>query len=246
MNKTAVVSGASRGIGLAIAQMLAIKGYNLVLSARKISEDILALQEKYGDKVRFVSANIASSDDRRKIVDVANCFGDVDLLVNCAGVAPLNRKDMLEISETDYDYVMDINLKGSFFLTQSIGEIMRKNKSGRIVNIGSISADAVSVNRAEYCISKAGIRMMTQLFAMRLAAENIGVFEISPGVIDTDMIAVVKEKYLALASDGLIPTKRLGLPSDVAKAVEAIADGMLDYATGTVIRCDGGLHILSL
>lgn len=247
MNKTAIVTGASRGIGYAIAQTLLNEGYNVVISARKMNDNLQELERIHTDKCIVCLADIAIQSDRDKIVTTATeSFGGIDLLVNNAGVAPLVRKDMLDITMEDYDYVTDINLKGTFFLTQQVAKIMQQVQRGRIVNIGSVSSESVSVNRAEYCISKAGISMITKLFAVRLAEYNIGVFEIRPGVIQTDMIATVKDKYQALAEEGVIPAKRLGTPQEVADAIKAIEQGMLDYATGTVINCGGGMHIPTL
>lgn len=247
MIKTAIVTGASRGIGFEIAKMLLEKGYNVVVSARNINENIENLINEYDGSVFFVQGDIGSASGRNAIVTAAiEKYSRIDLLVNNAGVAPRVRRDMLEIEEDDYDYVMNINLKGSYFLTQSAANEMIKSGGGRIVNIGSISSNTVSLNRAEYCISKAGVHMMTQLFAARLAQYNIPVIEICPGVIDTPMIEKVKDKYDKLAENGVIPAKRLGTPSDIANAVAAVADGKLDYATGTVIQCDGGMHIASL
>ncbi len=247
MHKTAIVTGGSRGIGFEIAKALLEKDYNLVISARNRNDALEALAGTYGNRVALVPSDIGAADGRARIVKAAlENYGRIDLLVNNAGVAPRVRKDMLAISEDDYDYVMNINLKGTYFLTQSVANEMLQAGGGRIINIGSISSDTVSLNRAEYCMSKAGVHMMTQLFAARLAPYHIPVIEISPGVIDTPMIEKVKERYNQLAEDGVIPAKRLGAPKDIANAVEAVADGKLDYATGTVIRCDGGLHIASL
>lgn len=247
MKRTAIVTGASRGIGYAIAQMLLSEGYNVVISARKMNENLQELASSNAGRCSICLADIAIESDREKIIATAvERFGGVDLLVNNAGVAPLVRKDMLDITIEDYDYVTDINLKGTFFLTQQVAKVMQSAQRGRIVNIGSVSSESVSVNRAEYCISKAGISMITKLFAVRLAADNIGVYEIRPGVIDTDMIAKVRDKYQSLADNGIIPSKRLGTPQEVADAVKAIEQGMLDYATGTVINCGGGMHIPTL
>lgn len=247
MSNTAIVTGGSRGIGLEIVKALLKKDYNVVISSRSINADVEALINEYGKRVSFVPSDIGCAKDRNEIVNTAvERYGGVTLLVNNAGVAPRVRKDMLEIGEDDYDYVMDINLKGAYFLTQAVAKLMIKAGEGRIINTGSISSNTVSLNRAEYCMSKAGVSMMTRLFAVRLAEYNIPVIEIAPGVIDTPMIEKVKDKYNALAENGTIPAKRLGMPSDIAKAVEAVADGKLDYATGTVIRCDGGLHISTL
>ena len=153
---------------------------------------------------------------------------------------------MLDITEEDFDYLIDINLKGTFFVSQKAASLMGGEKAGRIINICSVSADTVSVNRAEYCISKAGISMVTQLFAVRLAERNIGVFEIRPGIIETDMTEAVKEKYQKMIENGLTPTARMGKPEDVAKCVISIARGDFDFCTGTVIHADGGLHIRRL
>lgn len=247
MGNTAIVTGGSRGIGIEIVKALLNKDYNVVFTARSKNENVEAILSTYGKRVTFISADIGSAEGRAQIIKAAlENYGKINLLVNNAGVAPKVRRDMLEISEADYDYVMDINLKGAYFLTQSAANEMVKAGEGRIINIGSISSDTVSLNRAEYCMSKAGVHMMTQLFAARLAQYNIPVIEISPGVIDTPMIEKVKDKYNKLAEDGIIPAKRLGTGEDIANAVEAVADGRLDYATGTVIRCDGGLHIAAL
>lgn len=153
------------------------------------------------------------------------------------------RKNILEITEDDFDYVMNINLKGTYFMTQAVAKVMQNQNGGYIINTGSISAETVSLNRGEYCISKAGIGMITKLFAVDLATANIKVFEIRPGVIDTDMISSVKEKYNAMAQEGKIPAGRIGQAYDYAKAVLSILSGGLDYATGTVIECGGGMHI---
>lgn len=247
MRKTAIITGANRGIGLATAKLLLEHNYCTVLCARKSSEEIHRLAEIYPNELCFISADIAKPEDRTRILtETIQKFGRLDILVNNAGVAPRNRKDMLEIDEQDFDYVMDINLKGTYFLSQEAAKLIQQQEKGYIINTGSISADTVSLNRAEYCISKAGIRMLTQLFAARLAEYHIGVFEISPGVIDTDMISPVRDKYMELALNGTIPARRLGLPEDMAKIVLSIANGYLDYSTGTVIHCGGGLHISSL
>lgn len=245
ISKTAVITGASRGIGLEIAKELLEKEYFCVLTARNMNDNLLALASKYGDKCLIKTLDISLSGDRERLIkEIVNKRGSVDILVNNAGVAPKVRKDMLDIVEEDFDYVLDINLKGTYFITQAMAKIM--NTGGKIICIGSISAESVSVNRAEYCIAKAGISMITSLFAVRLAERAIAVFEVRPGVIDTEMINSVKEKYNTLANDGVIPAKRLGTPTDVAKIVEALASGAFDYATGSIIECGGGLHIKSL
>lgn len=245
MIKTAVVTGASRGIGLEIAKALLDNNYYCVVTARNMNDNLLALTSKYGDKCTVKIMDISISSDRESLVsDIVGKFGAIDVLVNNAGVAPRTRKDMLDIAEEDFDYVIDINLKGTYFVTQSLSKIM--NLGGKIINIGSVSAESISTNRAEYCIAKAGISMITSLFAVRLAEKEISVFEVRPGVIDTDMINSVRDKYNALASNGVIPTRRLGRSADVASIVISLASGSFDYATGSIIECGGGLHIKTL
>lgn len=244
MKKTALITGASRGAGFSVASALCEAGYNTVLCARRRNERTDAFVDSHRDSALFATADIASASDREKLLEAAvSRFGRLDILVNNAGTAPRVRKDMLEITQEDFDYVMNVNLKGTYFLTQAASRLIMKNGGGYIIFVGSISSDAVSFNRAEYCISKAGIHMLARLFAARLAENNIGAFEISPGVIDTDMISSVREKYKRMADEGKIPARRLGVPEDVAKLVLAIASGALDYSTGTTIHCDGGLHI---
>lgn len=244
MKKTTIITGSARGIGFETAKELSKNGFNVVLCARHSNTETESFIKSNPDTALFVTADISEAADRNKIItETLDMFGSVDVLVNNAGVAPRERKDMLDITEKDYDYVMDINLKGTYFMAQSVAKIMQKQGSGYIINTGSVSADTVSLNRAEYCISKAGISMLTKLFAVRLAPENIKVFEIRPGIIDTDMIAPVKEKYNTLAENGKIPSGRLGSAGDYAKAVMSVLSGGLDYATGTVIECGGGMHI---
>jgi len=250
----AIVTGASRGIGKAIAIELAALGFDLVLN--RVQQTPIQTQkelEALGARCEFVPANISLAKDRKKIVDVAkNKFGRTDFLVNNAGVAPLKRMDILEATEESFDRVIGINLKGPYFLTQLVANWMIEQKKQnparpfRIVNIGSISAYTSSPSRGEYCISKAGVSMMTKLYADRLAEYNIGVFEISPGIVETDMTSAVKDKYDKLIAEGLTPIRRWGKPEDVAKAVGAIAEGRLDFSTGTVINVDGGFHLRRL
>ena len=250
----AIVTGASRGIGRAIAIELAKLGYDLVINRVKQEPPQTQKEvEELGAQCEFVQADIACAEDRSRLVaSTKSRFGKCDLLVNNAGVAPLKRLDILEATEESFDRVMGINLKGPYFLTQLVANWMIEQKkqnpqrSFRIVNISSISAYASSPSRGEYCISKAGMSMMTRLYADRLAEYNIGVFEISPGIIATDMTSAAKEKYDKLIADGLTPIKRWGQPEDVAKAVGAIAEGRLDFCTGQVINVDGGFHLKRL
>ena len=258
----ALVTGGSRGIGRAIAVELAGLGFDLVIAHYDLADgkidDSAAGQARQaivdaGATCEAIPVNIADADGREKLVAfVRETFGRCDLLVNNAGVAPTQRLDVLEATEDSYDRVMAINLKGPYFLTQAIANWMIEQTQAdadrccRIVNISSISAYTASPSRGEYCLSKAGVSMMTKLFATRLADEGIGVFEIRPGIIATDMTAAVKDKYDTLIADGLTPIRRWGQPEDIAAAVGAIAEGRLDFATGQVLNLDGGFHIRRL
>ena len=259
----AIVTGASRGIGKAIAKELASLDYELVVNyfdftpqgepdesfAQQTQKEI----ENLGAQCKILRGDVSRTEDRTQLVDFTKSeFGRADLLVNNAGVAPIKRTDILEASEESFDRVMGINLKGPYFLTQLVANWMIQQKtqhpdrSFRIVNISSASAYASSPNRGEYCVSKAGVSMMTKLYADRLAEYGIGVFEIRPGIIATDMTSVVKDKYDKLIAEGVTPIKRWGRPEDVAKAVGAIAQGRLDFSTGEVINIDGGFHLRRL
>jgi NAD(P)-dependent dehydrogenase (short-subunit alcohol dehydrogenase family)/2,4-dienoyl-CoA reductase-like NADH-dependent reductase (Old Yellow Enzyme family) len=254
----AVVTGASRGIGKAIAVELAGLGYNIVINYFDFKDgqpdDSAALQtQKEITGCKIFRGDISKAEDRKQLVEfVKKNFGRCDMLVNNAGVAPAKRVDILEATEDSFDRVMNINLKGPYFLTQLVANWMIEQKKQnpernfRICSTGSMSAYTSSPARGEYCISKAGIGMMTMLYADRLAEFNIGVFEIRPGIIMTDMTSVVKEKYDKLIAEGITPIKRWGLPEDVAKAVGAIAEGRLDFSTGQVINVDGGFHFRRL
>lgn len=243
----AVVTGGTRGIGLAIAKALIAKNFSVIISSRSIGEEAKKMIEEYPENVFFFSADISNESDINALVSFAkDKFGAIDLLVNNAGVAPKERKDILEITSGDFDYVTDINLKGTFFVTQKFVPLLAESGNARIVNISSMSAYTASVNRGEYCIAKAGISMITKLFAARLADMGISVIEIRPGIIETDMTAKVKEKYEAMIADGITPIKRMGKPEDVAKCVAAVAEGNFDFCTGTVIDCDGGFSVRCL
>ena len=244
MSKTVIITGSARGMGFETAKLLNKNGYNVVLCARHSNDNVENFVKNHSDTALFVPTDISISKDRENVISKAfEKFGAVDALINNAGVAPKKRKNILEITEDDFDYVMNINLKGTYFMTQAVAKVMQNQNGGYIINTGSISAETVSLNRGEYCISKAGIGMITKLFAVDLATDNIKVFEIRPGVIDTDMISSVKEKYNAMAQEGKIPAGRIGQAYDYAKAVLSILSGGLDYATGTVIECGGGMHI---
>ncbi|HVU19071.1 MAG TPA: 3-ketoacyl-ACP reductase [Candidatus Didemnitutus sp.] len=250
MKKIALVTGGTRGIGFGIAEKLAAEGWDLVINGvREENEarDSLTALRSTGRNVVYARGDVGSADGRTSILSAARKLGALNLLVNNAGVAPKVRADVLETSEESYDRVVDTNLKGAYFLTQAVARDMvaaRRTDPGHraaIVNISSISATVVSVNRGEYCIAKAGLAMLTQLFAARLGAEGIPVYEVRPGVIKTDMTAGVTEKYDRLIEQGLMVQPRWGLPSDVGLAVAAIARGDFPYSTGQVFMVDGGM-----
>jgi len=250
----AIVTGASRGIGRSVAVELASLGYDLVINrVQEQQPDVLEEAGGLGARCEFAPGNVAEAEVRAGIVELAKAkFGRCDLLVNNAGAAPVKRLDLLEATEESFDRVLGINLKGPYFLTQLVANWMIEQRKLdprrplRIINIGSISAYTSSPSRGEYCISKAGIAMMTKLYADRLAEYEIGVFEISPGIIETDMTAAVKEKYDRLIADGLWPIRRWGQPEDVARAVAAIVLDYFPFSTGQRIDVDGGFHIRTL
>src|SRR6187431_467508 len=260
MSKVALVTGGSRGIGFGIAEKLAAEKWDLVINGVREEAAVaepLAILRKYGVKVGYAQGDVGSTAGRAAIVAATKSFlsalspqlSDVNLLVNNAGVAPKVRADLLETSEESYDYVVNTNLRGVFFLTQAFARDMVAAKkadpafSGMIVNITSVSATMVSINRGEYCVAKAGLSMMSQLFAARLGAEGIPVYEVRPGVIKTDMTAGVTAKYDKLIADGLFVQPRWGFPEDVGKAVAGLARGDFPYSTGQVIMVDGAMTI---
>jgi 3-oxoacyl-[acyl-carrier protein] reductase len=255
-SKVAIITGGGRGIGRGIVLALAQAGWQVAFSYRGNSEAAQATLnevEALGVEGLAIQADVASGTDRARLINtVLEKFGGIDLLVNNAGMAPRQRVDLLEMSEASYDEVLANNLKGPFFLTQQVARIMLEqqrdepDKMPVIVNIGSISADTSSLNRGEYCISKAGMGMMTLLFADRLAGSAIRVYEVRPGIIETDMTAGVKEKYDQKIEAGLLPIRRWGQPADIARIVVALADGVLAYSTGEVINVDGGFHLRRL
>lgn len=255
-SRVALVTGGSRGIGRGIAVALAAKGWSVVVNYRgnaRAAEETMDLIWQMGGGAFAVQADIGSARDRERMIEqILTEYGRLDLLVNNAGMAPRQRLDILETTEESYDEVLATNLKGPFFLTQLVARNMIELlKSGAvenpaIINIGSMSAYTSSPSRSEYCISKAGMGMMTLLFADRLATEGINVYEVRPGIIETDMTSVVKGKYDKLIGEGLTPIRRWGQPDDVAKVVLAIAEGYLPYSTGEVINVDGGIHFKRL
>ncbi|MCI8386854.1 MAG: 3-ketoacyl-ACP reductase [Clostridiales bacterium] len=249
---TAIVTGASRGIGRGISLLLAEKGYKIIAvgtrEADSVSEYVTELTSLSPESI-YVAADISKSECRQKILDEATKLGGFDILINNAGCAPLVRQDLLEMSEESLDRLLSINLKGTFFLSQAAAKQLIKRETyahKMIINITSISADTSSINRGEYCISKAGLSMVTKLFADRLAEYGINVYELRPGIIETDMTACVKDKYMNMINGGLLPIKRMGQPEDIAKAVFALCEGYFSYTTGSVMNIDGGFTLSRL
>lgn len=255
MKKTAIVTGSSRGIGFAIARRLGLDGYNIVMVATGAQEKNQAAIDELraqGIDCAYAQANIGEAAGRQHILDTAlSAFGRVDALINNAGVAPKNRADLLEMSEESFDRVVGINTKGNMFLTQLVAKQMISQepldgRKGVIVNVSSCSAVVSSTNRGEYCVSKAGVSMLTTLYADRLASEGILVNEVRPGVIATDMTSTVQGKYDALIAQGAFPIARWGTPEDVAGAVSLLCSDRLRYTTGNYLDVDGGFHIQRL
>ena len=253
MNKTALITGGSRGIGFGIALELANAGYDLAINGVReesgITDALETLRAK-GGQVLYVRGDVGDPAQREQIIEkTMGEFGRLNVLVNNAGIAPLQRNDLLEATEESYDRVLNINLKGPYFLTQlaarHLVEQTRKDPGFEacIINVSSISATVASVNRGEYCISKAGVSMATRLWAVRLGEYNIPVYEIQPGIIKSDMTRAVQEKYDRLLEQGLCVEKRWGLPEDVGKVALSMASGLLPYSTGQVVVVDGGLSI---
>jgi 3-oxoacyl-[acyl-carrier protein] reductase len=239
----AIVTGASRGIGRAIAVELA--GTHTVIATYKVRRDAAeSLRAETGVEILRCDVSLRSDRDAR-IAFARDRLGRLDLLVNNAGMAPRERRDLLEASEESFDELIATNLKGPHFLTQAAAHWMASQGHGRIVFITSISSYAASVNRGEYCVAKAGLSMSAALYTQRLAPHGVLVYEIRPGIISTDMIAPVAKGYEERIAGGLVPQRRMGEPRDVARAVRAIADGFLDYATGQVLDIDGGFHVRS-
>jgi len=267
MNRVALITGASRGIGRGMALELAAVGYDVVINyagnlaaAGQTASDCVAAARNKGQTIRVevCQADISIAPDRERLIEFTKeKFRRLDLLINNAGVAPEVRADILQASESSFDRLININVKGPYFLTQLAANWMieqgersttedKKDSGKKIITISSVSAYAASVNRGDYCIAKAALSMLTPLYAARLAEHGINVYEIRPGIIATDMTGPVKEKYDKLISEGLTPIKRWGLPEDVGKAVVAIAQDLLPFSTGEVINVDGGFHLRRL
>ena len=262
MNQVALVTGGSRGIGRGISLALARLGYDLIINyardgaaARQTIVDCLAAAKTAGHEIRgeACQADISVRADREQLLGFTQRhFERLDLLVNNAGVAPEVRADILEASEESFDRLIAINVKGPYFLTQMVARWMIDQVRGttalpprrpKIIIVSSISAYTASTNRADYCISKAALSMLTPLYAARLASHGIGVYEIRPGIIETDMTAPVKAKYDELIKQGLTPIRRWGTPEDVGQAVAAVAQDLLPFSTGEVLNVDGGFHL---
>ncbi|MFZ0305572.1 MAG: 3-ketoacyl-ACP reductase [Terracidiphilus sp.] len=252
----ALVTGGTRGIGLGIAKALARKDLNIVVTGRRSEQEALPALAEIRDQfcakdlqAVYFRSNVADADDRRRLlVDIESHFGRLDVLVNNAGIAPEVRADVLEASEESFDRLLTTNLKGPYFLTQAVARWMLRQQEHKmerraIVNIGSVSAIMASVERGDYCISKAGISMATKLWAARLAPHGIGVYEIRPGIISTDMTQGVKEKYDRMIEGDLLVEKRWGTPEDIGKVTALLVTGDLPYSPGAVIAVDGGLSL---
>jgi 3-oxoacyl-[acyl-carrier protein] reductase len=257
--KLALVTGSTYGIGEGIVLELAKIGFSVVIngaSTKELSEDYInklknIFKENLEDKCIYVQASVGEKEDRERLIDeIKKKFNRIDVLVNNAGVGPIKRGELLEMTEESYDRVMGINLKGPFFLTQSIAkwmielkDVIKEDYQPYIINISSINRYTPSLNRGEYCISKAGMAMMTKLFASRLAEYEIPVFEISPGIIDTPLTKPRFKTYDKLINEGITPIKRWGKPVDIAKPIVAIVSGLIPFSTGTVLDIDGGFHM---
>jgi NAD(P)-dependent dehydrogenase (short-subunit alcohol dehydrogenase family) len=249
----ALVTGGTRGIGLGIAQALAHDGWDLVLSGIRPAADITPVirgLEALGGRVSYVAGDISSVDARTSLADaVRTRHGAVNALINNAGRAPRVRADLLDAGEDSFEEVLRTNLQGPYFLTQALARDMVARRqadptfTASVVFVTSVSAELVSLNRGEYCVSKAGLAMAARLFAVRLAPEGIPVYEVRPGIISTDMTAGVRQTYDQRIADGLVPDRRWGQPADVGRAVAALARGDVPYATGTVVHIDGGLSV---
>lgn len=252
----ALITGGSRGIGLGIATELAKAGFNLAVNGVRDESAVgcvLGDLRKFGNEIIYVQGDVSIKADRVRMVDeTLACFGQINVLINNAGIAPKQRLDILEATEESFENIIQVNLQGPYFLTQLVANQMVTQKQNNmdefccIVNVSSVSATVASVNRGEYCISKAGIAMATKLWAARLGEYDIPVYEIQPGVIKTDMTSAVAEKYDRLFADGMAIQKRWGTPEDIGKVAAAMASGSMPYSTGQVVQVDGGMTVQRL
>jgi 3-oxoacyl-[acyl-carrier protein] reductase len=252
VSRVALVTGGTRGIGLGIARALAADGFDLALGGVREEKDVAPVlaELRSGGAAHYFRADVGERADRLRLVsEVRERFSRLHVLVNNAGIAPPARVDLLEAGEGTFEQLLRVNLQGPYFLTQGVARWMLEQKrvdeawAGCIVNVTSVSATVASTNRGEYCVSKAGLAMASQLWAVRLAGAGIPVYEVRPGIIRTDMTAGVAEKYDRLIGDGLVPQGRWGTPEDVGRVVAALARGDAPYSTGAVITVDGGLTI---
>ena len=251
--RVALVTGGTRGIGLGIARALAREGWAIALGGVRPEEKVNGVLQELrssGVDVSYCAADIGRSADRARLVEsVVARFGGIDALVNNAGRAPRVRADLLDAGEESFEELVRVNLQGPYFLTQSVARRMLERRKadpsagGAIVFVTSVSAEMASPNRGEYCVSKAGLSMTARLFAARLAADGIPVYEVRPGIIATDMTAAVHDTYDQRIAEGLVPERRWGTAEDVGRTVAALLRGDLPHATGTVVRVDGGLSI---
>jgi 3-oxoacyl-[acyl-carrier protein] reductase len=256
MSRIAFITGGTRGIGLGIATELAKAGFDLAVNGVRDEAAVKSVLEelsKLGAQVTYVRGDVSKNEDRRRMVEeILDRFGKINILVNNAGIAPPERKDILEATEESFEYVLNVNLQGPYFLTQLAANRMIESKKQQleeffcIINVSSVSATVASTNRGEYCISKAGIAMATKLWAARLGEFDIPVYEIQPGVIKTDMTSGVQEKYDRLFQQGLAIQQRWGTPQDIGKVAAAMASGNMPYSTGQVVLVDGGMTVQRL
>ena len=255
-SRVALITGGARGIGLGIARSLAAEGWRLALGGRRPAEDVADVMngfEQDGVEVCYCRGDVATEADRGRIIEeIRGRFGALHLLVNNAGITSPGRRDILEADEESFDRVLDVNLKGPFFLTQACAAWMIAQHDddpqyrGTVINISSISGEVVSIQRGDYCLTKSATRMATRLWAVRMAPHGVAVYEVQPGIIHSDMTAGVTEKYDRLIAEGLTVEPRWGEPEDVGRAVAMLARGDLTYATGQVLTIDGGLLIRRL
>lgn len=249
MSKVALVTGGQKGIGLGIAEALVAAGYKVALASRSASDapEVRAALERLGGNAAYFTQDLQDIAGHSNLLDAVEArFGAITTLVSNAGVPARVRGDMLEISPDNFDFVLGVNLRGAFFLAQEVAKRMLADASETyrsLLFVTSVSSEMVSIERAEYCVSKAGAAMMAELFAVRLAPHGVGVFELRPGIIETGMTVGVKDKYTARIEDGLVPARRWGVPSDIGSAVVPLAEGQMAFATGSVIALDGGLSI---